>query len=160
MSLGADVPSGTPYSRVFEAVGQRALNRGTLIVAAAGNASRREQGIVQPVGHPANCPSFLAVAAIDAASQVATFSSASDPRGGAVDIAGPGVAVYSSWPMPTRYRTLNGTSMATPHVAGVAALLSEARGLQGLALWGALVQTARRLAGSTIDIGCGLVQAP
>jgi subtilisin family serine protease len=160
MSLGADVPWGTPYSSVFEAVGQRALNRGTLIVAAAGNASRRDQGILNPVGHPANCPSFLAVAAIDSAGRIAPFSSTSDPAGGAVDIAGPGVAVYSSWPMPTRYRTISGTSMATPHVAGVAALLTQARGVQGLALWGALMQTARRLPLSTVDVGSGLVQTP
>ena len=160
MSLGADVAWGTPYSRVFEAVGRRALTRGTLIVAAAGNASRRDHGSINPVGHPANCPSFLAVAAIDSAGQIATFSSTTDPRGGAVDIAGPGVAVYSSWPMPTRYRTISGTSMATPHVAGVAALLVQARAVQGLALWGALMQTARRLALSSLDVGCGLVQAP
>jgi subtilisin family serine protease len=160
MSLGADVPFGTPFSQVFETVGQRALARGTLIVAAAGNASQRDQGIVQPVGHPANCPSFLAVAAIDSANGIAVFSSTSDPRGGAVDIAAPGVAVYSSWLMPTRYRTISETSMATPHVAGCAALLVQARAVQGLALWGALMQTARRLRLSTEDVGSGLVQAP
>jgi subtilisin family serine protease len=160
MSLGADVPFGTPFSQVFETVGQRALARGTLIVAAAGNASQRDQGILQPVGHPANCPSFLAVAAIDSANRIAVFSSTSDPLGGAVDIAAPGVAVYSSWLMPTRYRTISGTSMATPHVAGCAALLVQARAVQGLALWGALMQTARRLPLSTEDAGSGLVQAP
>jgi subtilisin family serine protease len=160
MSLGADVPFGTPFSRVFEAVGQRALNRGTLIVAAAGNASDRDHGTVKPVGHPANCPSFLAVAAIDSANRIATFSSTSDPRGGAVDIAGPGVAVHSSWPMPTRYRTISGTSMATPHVAGVAALLVQARDVRALSLWAALMQTGRRLPLSTVDVGSGLVQAP
>jgi subtilisin family serine protease len=160
MSLGAATRPGMPHSRVFEAVGQRALSRGTLIVAAAGNESNRDQGIVAPVGHPANCPSFLAVAAIDSASRIAPFSCASDPRGGAVDIAGPGVAVHSSWLVPTRYRTISGTSMATPHVAGAAALFAEARGLQGLALWGALMQTARRLPLSTVDVGAGLVQTP
>jgi subtilisin len=160
MSLGADVPWGTPYSQVFEAVGARALARGTLIVAAAGNASRRESGLVNPVGHPANCPSLLAVAAIDSGGRIASFSSTSDPKGGAVDIAGPGVQVYSSWPLPTRYRTISGTSMATPHVAGIAALHSQARGLTGLQLWAGLMQTARRLQLSSADVGCGLVQAP
>jgi subtilisin family serine protease len=160
MSLGMDVPWGTPFSRVFEAVGSRALARGTLIVAAAGNASKRDIGQVAPVGHPANCPSFLAVAAIDSSGRIAPFSSTSDPRGGAVDIAGPGVAVYSSWPMPTRYRTISGTSMATPHVAGIAALLAQARGLRGMALWGGLMQSAQRLPLSSVDAGSGLVHAP
>jgi subtilisin len=160
MSLGADVPFGTPFSQVFETVGQRALAAGALIVTAAGNASQRDQGVVQPVGHPANCPSFLAVAAIDSTNRIAPFSSTSDPKGGAVDIAAPGVDVYSSWLMPTRYRTISGTSMAAPHVAGCAALIVQARAVQGLALWGALTQTARRLPLSTEDAGSGLVQAP
>jgi subtilisin family serine protease len=160
MSLGAPAQPGQPFSRVFDAVGQRALARGTLIVAAAGNESRRDQGILKPVGHPANCPSILAVGAIDSQGAVAFFSCTSDPKGGQVDIAGPGVAVYSSWLMPKRYNTISGTSMATPHVAGVAALISQARGATDLNLWGALMQTARRLPLSSMDVGCGLVQAP
>ncbi len=155
MSLGAQVPFGTPFSRVFEAVGLRALQRGTLIVAAAGN--NRPTG---PVNHPANCPSILAVGAIDSAGQIAPFSCKSDPNGGKVDIVAPGVAVLSTWTMPTRYKTISGTSMATPHVAGAAALISEAHGSTGLELWGRLVQSARALPLSCMDVGSGLVQAP
>jgi subtilisin family serine protease len=160
MSLGAPVHPGQPFSRVFEAVAQRTLSRGTLIVAAAGNESRRDQNILNPVGHPANCPSILAVGALDPTGQIAFFSCTSDPKGGQVDIAAPGVAVYSSWLMPKRYNTISGTSMATPHVAGVAALLAESRGATGLSLWGALMQSARRLPLSSMDVGSGLVQAP
>ncbi|HMM35886.1 MAG TPA: S8 family serine peptidase, partial [Thermoanaerobaculia bacterium] len=65
MSLGAEITVDTPFSEVFEAVGQRALAGGALIVAAAGSVSDRRQGWYAPVGHPANCPSILAVGAVD-----------------------------------------------------------------------------------------------
>jgi subtilisin family serine protease len=161
MSLGAPTQIGQAYSQVFEAAARRALAAGTLIVAAAGNESRRPDTIA-PVGHPANCPSILAVAAINAQGEVAYFSCGGrNLDGGQVDIAGPGVAVRSSWPRPTLYRTISGTSMATPHVAGIAALYAEANpGVRGGALGWLLLQSAERLALPTRDVGAGLVQAP
>ena len=45
--------------------------------------------------------------------------------GASVDVVAPGVAVYSTWPNGT-YKTSSGTSMATPHVAGVVALMAAA----------------------------------
>jgi subtilisin family serine protease len=115
------------------------------------------------VSHPANCPSILAVAAIDSQFRIANFSNrAINPNGGAVDIAGPGVDVRSTWPMPTRYRTISGTSMATPHVAGIAALIAQtSAALRGAALWVRLTNTARNLVPIPVaDDGWGLVQAP
>jgi len=161
MSLGAPTVVGQSYSTVFETVARRALSRGTLIIAAAGNESSRPAHIA-PVGHPANCPSIMAVGAIDQRLEVASFSSGGlNPNGGQVDIAGPGVMVRSSWPRPTLYRTISGTSMATPHVAGLAALLAEADpDARGRTLSCLLMQTARRLALSARDVGAGLVQAP
>jgi subtilisin family serine protease len=161
MSLGSKTQVGSTYSQVYEIVAQRALSRGTLIVAAAGNESRRDTGTTNPVGRPANSPSILAVGALDVESQIAYFSNRGiNPDGGQVDIAGPGVNIYSSWPMPTQYRTISGTSMATPHVAGIAALHAEASGLRGQELWNLLVKTARRLALASEDVGAGIVQAP
>lgn len=161
MSLGARTSPGQAYSRVFESVGRRALRSGTLIIAAAGNESDRGMGIINPVGHPANCPSIMAVAALDSQLQVARFSNGGlNPDGGQIDIAGPGVDVYSTSPMPTRYRNLSGTSMATPHVAGIAALYAEATGSKGQALWNLLIQNAQRLSLPSTDVGMGLVQAP
>jgi len=50
--------------------------------------------------------------------------------------------------------------MATPHVAGIAALWCEATGARGPALWSALVQSVRGLPLPSVDVGAGLVQAP
>jgi subtilisin family serine protease len=158
MSLGAAAQPGQPFSGVFETVAQRAAQRGTIIVAAAGNDSRRPLQI-QPVSHPANCPSIVAVGALDISSNVAPFSNGGvNPNGGEVNVAGPGVGVYSSFPMPQRYRTLSGTSMATPHVAGILALYAEATALRGFALVNAMLPHSRRIF-PVRDFGWGLVQA-
>ncbi|MDX8149550.1 S8 family serine peptidase [Lentzea sp. BCCO 10_0061] len=159
MSLGADVPAGTPYSQIYETVAQRAMAKGTLIIAAAGNASSRPARIA-PVGHPARCPSIIAVAAIDVNRAIASFSSGSADRIGQIDVCAPGVDVYSSFKLPQKYSRLRGTSMATPHVAGVAVLIAERTGARGFELWARLAGTALRLPLPSTDIGTGLVQAP
>ncbi|MBM6621592.1 S8 family serine peptidase [Micrococcaceae bacterium RIT802] len=158
MSLGADVNEIHPP---YVAAGKRALSHGTLIVAAAGNNAQRSAGNPGFVGTPANSPYVMAVAAVDDALAVADFSARSSAlQGGQVDVAGPGVDVYSSWPMPKRYNTISGTSMATPHAAGVSALLAESTGLRGRELWAELVQVGQRLDAASVDVGSGLVIAP
>jgi subtilisin family serine protease len=158
MSLGADVKE---VSQAYEAVGQRALQAGTLIVAAAGNNANRSAGNVGFVGMPANSPSIMAIAALDSNLQIANFSArGSAVAGGQIDVAAPGVDVYSSWLMPTRYNTISGTSMATPHVAGIAALTSQATGATGSDLWTKVVEGARPLDLPAVDVGSGLAQAP
>ncbi|MCE5206016.1 MAG: S8 family serine peptidase [Porphyromonadaceae bacterium] len=125
MSLGSSVFPGQSYDIAYERAAQFALSKGTLIVAAAGNESRRSKNRFSPVGSPADCPSILAVGAIDSSRQIADFSNRAINKNGLVDIAAPGVSILSSWPLPGRYRVLSGTSMATPHVAGIIALLCE-----------------------------------
>ncbi|GAA3458742.1 S8 family serine peptidase [Saccharothrix longispora] len=163
MSLGAAVRPGTPHSLIFEQAATRALAKGTLIIAAAGNESRRP-GSVNPVGHPANCPSILAVGAVDVHRGIAFFSCGTVDAVGQVDLVGPGVDVYSSWNREDgalgRHKRIQGTSMATPHVAGVAALVAEKHGARGWELWARLAQSGRRLDLPSTDVGGGLVQAP
>lgn len=162
MSLGRPTAPGERFSQVFEAIGSRAQAAGTAIIAAAGNESARDRGVFAPVSHPANCPSITAVGAVDVNLQIAPFSARGiDPAGGQVDVVGPGVAVHSSWRLPDRYRTLSGTSMATPHAAGILALLAEATpSASATELLGSLTRTARRLPLPSVDVGSGLVQAP
>ena len=159
-SVGQQVAPGTPYSRVMEQAARRAMRAGTLIVGSAGNDSNRPDD-VQPVSHPANCPSILAVAAVASDMAIGAFSNGADAGDARVDIAAPGVDVYSSYPMPFRYRRLNGTSMATPHVAGVAALLLEEHPeLEAQELRTMLLEQAQTLPSPAAAVGSGLVQAP
>ena len=98
----------------------------------------------------------MSVAALNENLTVPSFSNF-----GKVEIAGPGVNVFSSIPRPTKYGFKSGTSMACPHVAGCAALWAETSPtLRGMALWNKLRATARPLPFPPARVGAGLVQAP
>ena len=162
MSLGSPAYKGQTYYKYYEIAARRALEQGTLIVAAAGNESNRRFNRTSPVGHPANCPSIMAVAALDSDLRVAYFSNAgSSEEGGELNLSAPGVGVFSSWlTSDGGYMSISGTSMATPHVAGIAALYAQAYGVRGADLWNLLTKNAKQLLASPEDVGCGLVMAP
>jgi subtilisin family serine protease len=106
MSLGTASDVGSLHDAV-----KAAKNAGIVVVAAAGNSGG-------PVNYPAAYEEVIAVSAIDQNNMLASWSS----RGPEVDLAAPGVSIYSTY-KGTGYATLSGTSMAAPHVAGSAALV-------------------------------------
>jgi subtilisin len=113
MSLGS-----SSYSQALEEACNTAYDdNGLLVVASAGN-SGNSAGSGDNVGYPAKYASVIAVAATDSDDKRAGFSS----TGPAVELAAPGVGVLSTVP-GNSYASYSGTSMACPHVSGVAALV-------------------------------------
>ncbi len=133
LSLGGPIKS-----RILEDAVSHALSRGVVIVAAAGNSGRK-------VGWPAAYPGVVAVSATDADDHIAWFSS----RGPEVSIAAPGVSVTQQTICNNgrdkceTFGTFNGTSMASPHVAGVAAMIEAMGVTYGPAVTDALTRSAR-----------------
>ena len=161
LSLGTPVLPGEAYDIAYERAARFARSRGAVLVAAAGNESNRSEKRFSPVGSPADCPSILAVAALDESLSIANFSNREINPSGKVDISGPGVGIYSAYPMPTRYRLLSGTSMATPHVAGILALLFEKYpDATPEQIEQELVKQAKSLPLDVKDAGAGLCIAP
>jgi len=165
LSLAAPVELNEKPSVLFETVGMRALENNCLIIAAAGNDSSRPS-IPKPVSAPANSPSIMAVAAIDGQMRIAAFSNAglNPSTGGNINVCAPGVDVFSSYPKNTKnknnYYALSGTSMATPHVSGLAALYMEQfPDKNAKEIWEMIETHAKPIEGLKYrDIGSGLIQ--
>ncbi len=144
--MGAKVLSnswgGGSYSETLKQAIERAHAAGAIFIAAAGNeADNNDQGEHYPANY--NVPNVLSVAAIDNKGELASFSNYGKKR---VHLAAPGVNIYSSLP-GGKYESWSGTSMATPHVSGMAGLLlSHEPNLTNVQIKERLVATVQPLA--------------
>jgi len=159
LSLGKQVLPGEQPDKLYEQIGSIALQKNCLIVAAAGNDSLRPS-VIKPVNMPANSKTIMAVGAINRRLQLFSGSNGGiNPEGGNVDLVGPGVDVRSSKRKPLLFGLSTGTSMAAPHVAGIAALIAQANpGATAEQIWARLMQNAQTLNLPSRDVGKGLVK--
>ncbi|KYC42660.1 hypothetical protein WA1_15060 [Scytonema hofmannii PCC 7110] len=162
--------------RLFESLAELTRARGTVfqqgavVIAAAGNESKRD---IKPdyelaVTPPAAADGIISVGALRTAGAPHNALTVADFSNTGVNISAPGVDIYSA-AVGGGYIDMSGTSMATPHVAGVAALwaekiLTETRTVSLTELSARLIGQATKARIATgvdpLDIGAGLVQAP
>jgi serine protease len=154
MSLGG--PSSI-CPQTFQRAIDTARQQGATVVVAAGNESKDSASTT-----PANCKGVISVAASTRTGERASFSNYGD----LVDIAAPGEDILSTYnngiiaPRNDSYVYLRGTSMATPHVSGVAALLYAVKpGITPDQVEQILKQTARPFPNPCAGCGSGILDA-
>ncbi|MEU4394155.1 S8 family serine peptidase [Kribbella sp. NPDC023855] len=160
---GQDTPELDP---IEEAVNRLTAQTGTLFVVAAGNSGPGEGSVESP----GSADAALTVGAVDKQDQLAYFSSRGPRTGdGALkpDVTAPGVDIVAARskdgvigePVSDKYVMMSGTSMATPHTVGAAAILAQQHpGWKAAELKGALMASAKVAAGqTTFDQGAGRI---
>ena len=153
MSLGTST-----YSAALEAILDEAYDSGIIVAASAGNYGNNPDSSEDTVTYPGRLDSVIGVSAVDSSRLITYFSSI----GPSIDLAAPGKDIYSTY-LNQGYKTMDGTSMASPYVSGILALYRQAYPAYGPA------ELYQKLAASAVDLGApgkddlygyGLVQAP
>lgn len=155
MSLGGGGTCSSTYQNAING----AVGRGTTVVVAAGNSNTNASGFV-----PANCSNVVTVAAGDRQGNRASYSN----YGSIIDITAPGgetatrtngilstVDSGSTRPAGETYAYYQGTSMAAPHIAGLAALMKSANSSLSPAQIEQLIKSNARTLPGTCGGGCG-----
>lgn len=141
MSLG----SSSPFAPMQNAL-KRAWTKGVLVVSAAGNSGFN--GSNNTIGYPAKYPESLCIGASASNGERASFSSG----GREMDIVCPGQDIISC-SLTNTYRSMSGTSMATPFFAGLLALILELMRREGYAAWESIEAVRAFLAANSDDRG-------
>jgi subtilisin family serine protease len=141
MSLGG----GSSYTPTNEAI-DYAWTNGAIVNAAAGNSGYRGGNTI---GWPAKYRSCVCTAAYDSSKRIANFSSG----GSQIDWACPGVGIISFSNSGSGYRSMSGTSMATPYGSGLLALLIERARREGRPDWTSIEALRAVFKGNMQDAG-------
>jgi len=142
----ANLSLGGSFSQANNDAVTAAVNAGVVMAVAAGNDNKDACTY-----SPASTPLAVTVGATDDLNVRATYSN----YGSCLDIFGPGTAITSSWiGSPSATNTISGTSMATPHICGVAALYRSAdSSLSATDVGAKLVQDATQNVISNVGTG-------
>ncbi|MFE6734047.1 S8 family serine peptidase [Microbacterium sp. NPDC057650] len=159
MSLGSQLPATTCDDPIAQALDRLSASSDSLFVVAAGNIGPRQN----TVSSPGCAASALTVGAVDSKNATAQFSSRGAVGGTHAvkpEIAAPGVGILAAAAGGrglAAYQTMSGTSMATPHVSGAAAIAKQKNPkLTGEELKQLLTSSANsEIAGSAQEVGAG-----
>ncbi len=140
---------GGPGSSTLQSAVDYAFSRGTFLACAAGNSNTSSTSNAYP-GAYANCFAVASTTSTDARSSFSNY-------GTWVEAAAPGSSIYSTW-LNSGYNTISGTSMATPHVAGLAGLLAS-QGRTAAQIKERICTTADKISGTGSLWICGRINA-
>jgi thermitase len=140
---------GGPGSTTLQSAVDNAWNRGVFLSCAAGNSNTSSTASAYPGAYP-NCFAVASTTSTDARSSFSNY-------GSWVEAAAPGSSIYSTW-LNSGYNTISGTSMATPHVSGLAGLLAS-QGLSASAIKSRICSTSDAISGTGSLWTCGRINA-